>query len=109
MQSASVKSDTESIQSSSKSSMGSESSKSQSEEDISEAGSQVGICCSPPRSISEAEIQRMRHGSDSGSRSRNKPMQHKLTTLPVERPRPRVVVREGPPMVKLRAAQGVFD
>lgn len=100
--SGSVKSDTESLQSSSKSSAGSAAGSAGSEDEHSEGNSQDGMCCSPPRSISEGEVQRM----TAVGRSHKSPL-HKPLKPPLERPKP--PMRDGPPMVKLRSAAGLFD
>jgi len=97
--SESAKSDTESLQSSSKSSVGSDDDAS--EEGASGASSRAGICCSPPRSLSEAEVQRM---SVLGRHQRSP--QHKPLNNPVKltkkAPAPRC---EGPPIVHLRTGK----
>jgi PAS domain S-box-containing protein len=98
--SESVKSDTESHASSSKSSVGSAGTE---DDDMSEeANSQVGICCSPPRSISEAEMQRM-----TASGRTSKPLgKDRKPTLEKKKP---PVFRYGPPIVKLRGHHGCSE
>jgi len=100
---ASVKSDTESLKSSSKSSWGSES------EDMSEANSKAAGINSPPRSVSEAEIQR-RVGTGLTEAQMQRHRAHrpqKKELMFGERRKPSI--RQGPPLVKLKTAQGFLE